>query len=129
MLLAQCRIAALVEGALLFRHNVQYELRAWALMPNHAHTLFRTFDVPMWRIVDAWKGYTGKQANRILGRKGQFWQEGYWDTYMRNDEHELKTRHYIESNPVRANLVKNAKDWPWSSARFRDDYGRLCLPA
>ena len=122
-------IAKLVEGALLFRHGVEYDLRAWAVMPNHVHLLFLVQDVPMWRLVDAWKGYTAKEANKVLGRKGPFWQEGYWDTYMRDCEHEARTRRYIENNPTKAKLVVLRKDWPWSSARFRDAYERLCLPA
>jgi len=122
-------LAALVEGSLRFRHGVQYDLRAWVMMPNHVHLLFQVQDVPMWQLLDAWKGYTAKEANKILGRQGRFWQEGYWDTYMRNEAHETKARRYIENNPVKAKLAASPKDWPWSSARFRDEYERLCLPA
>jgi REP element-mobilizing transposase RayT len=125
--LRRADIAAMVEGSLLFRHDVQYELRAWVIMPNHVHLLFLVQDVPMSQLVDAWKGYTAKEANKILGRKGQFWQEGYWDTYMRDSAHELRSRRYIEKNPVKAFLVKDPKDWPWSSAGHRDEHGELCL--
>ncbi len=121
-------IAKVVEDSLRFRQGVQYELRAWVVMPNHVHLLFKVLDVPMSQLVDAWKGYTAKQANRLLGRKGHFWQDGYWDTYMRDNEHEARTRRYIESNPTKACLAELARDWPWSSARFRDAYERLCLP-
>jgi len=121
-------IAALVETSLLFRHEVQYELRAWVVMPNHVHLLFLVQDVPMAQLVDAWKGFTAKEANKILGRKGKFWQDGYWDTYMRDDEHERRTRLYIENNPTKARLVASPSDWPFGSARFRDAYERLCLP-
>jgi hypothetical protein len=89
--LRRAEIAAMVESSLLFRHEVQYELRAWAIMTNHVHLLFLVMDVPMSQLVDAWKGYTAKAANKILARKGQFWQEGYWDTYMRDGEHESRT--------------------------------------
>ena len=82
----------------------------------------------MSRLVNDWKGYTAKEANKLLGRTGQFWQEGYWDTYMRDEEHESKVRRYIENNPTKGKLVAFRKDWPWSSARFRDLYERLCLP-
>ena len=121
-------IAKGVEDSLRFRHDVQYDLRAWVVMPNHLHLLFQVRDVPMCRLVDAWKGYTAKEANKILRRKGKFWQDGYWDTYMRDCEHEGRTRRYIENNPTKARLVGSPKDWPWSSARFRDEYQRLCLP-
>jgi REP-associated tyrosine transposase len=127
--LRQPRIAAIVESSLLFRHQVHYELRACVVMPNHVHLLFLVQETPMSRLVDAWKGFTAKEANKILGRKGKFWQDGYWDTYMRNAEHEARTRRYIENNPAKARLIRSPKDWPRSSARFRDAYERLCLPA
>jgi len=57
----------------------------------------------------------------------KFWQDGYWDTYMRGNEHESRTRRYIENNPVKAGLVRTTTEWPWSSARFRDPYERLTL--
>ena len=98
-------VAEIVESSLLFRHGVQYDLRAWVIMPNHVHLLFRVQDVPMAQLMDAWKGYTAKETNKILGCKGQFWQEGYWDTYMRDSHHESKTRRYIETNPTKAKLA------------------------
>ena len=127
--LRRLEIANVVEASLLFRHNLQYELRAWVIMPNHVHLLFLVQDVPMWQLMDAWKGYTAKQANQILRCKGQFWQDGYWDTYVRDGAHELRTRRYIENNPTKAKLVASPKEWLWSSARFRDGYERLCIPA
>jgi hypothetical protein len=35
----------------------------------------------------------------------------------------------IENNPTMAKLVLDPKDWPWTSARFRDKHGNLMLPA
>lgn len=122
------QIASLVEESLRFRHEVQYDLRAWVVMPNHVHVLFKVKDVPMCQIVDAWKGFTAKAANRALGSKGKFWEERYWDTYMRDDAHETRARLYIENNPVKAGLVKFRRDWASSSARFRDAFEKLCLP-
>jgi len=120
-------IALIVENSLRFRHGEDYELRAWTIMPNHVHVLIKVFDVPLGQLVDAWKGYTAKMANRVLRRRGSFWQEDYWDTFMRDEQHEQQSRRYIEANPVKAGLVANRKDWPWASARFRDDYERLCI--
>ena len=51
----------------------------------------------------------------------------YWDTYMRDSDHELETHKYIESNPSKAVLVLDPKTWLWSSARFRDEFGVLKL--
>ena len=83
-------------------------------------------ETPLSKIVKELKRYTSREANKILRRTGAFWCEDYFDTYMRDEQHELKTRHYIENNPVKALLVREPKEWPWSSARFRDESGNLC---
>jgi len=126
-----CRpdVAALVEDALRFFHGRRYELCAWVVMPNHVHVLVRIGQVPMSEVVGSWKSHTAKVANKLLKHKGRFWAPEYWDTYMRNAEQELRTVKYIEENPARARLVRSFKEWPWSSARFRDEFGRLKLPA
>jgi hypothetical protein len=46
---------------------------------------------------------------------------------MRDAAHEMQARNYAEKNPINALLVREPKEWPWSSARFRDRYGRLVL--
>jgi len=58
-------------------------------------------------------------ANRHLGRAGAFWQDDYWDTYIRNDRHLESTIAYVENNAVKAGLVDAPESWPWGSARFR----------
>jgi len=77
--------------------------------------------------IETWKKFTAHAANKLLKRRGKFWADDYWDTYMCDAEHELKARHYIESNPVKAGLVREPAEWLWSSARFRDQCGVLKL--
>jgi len=57
------------------------------------------------------------------------WQREYWDTFMRDQEQERKAVRYIESNPVKARLCVAPEEWAFSSARFRDEYRRLVMPA
>lgn len=106
---------------------VRYELRAWVVMPNHVHVLFKVGAVSMAETVGAWKKHTGRLAHKLLGKRGAFWAEDYFDTYMRDAEHEQKTVRYIENNPAKAKLVLDPEEWPWSSARCRDEYGVLRL--
>ena len=109
------------------RAPARYELRAWCIMPNHVHVLFKVGTVPMSEIVGAWKKHTGRLANKLLGKWGAFWAEDYFDVFTRDAEHERQTVRYIENNPAKAKLVLNTKEWPWSSARFRDEFGGLRL--
>jgi len=121
-------IANVCERGFLHFADERYFLKAWCLMPNHVHVLVRIIDEPMANIVKVWKGYTARQCNTILKRSEAFWASDYWDTYMRDDEHERRTVHYIENNPVKSGLVREAKSWLWSSARFRDGAGVLRPP-
>ena len=97
-------------------------------MPNHIHVLVRIHGTPLAALIKRWKGRIAREANKLLRRQGAFWEREYWDTYMRDEEQLARARRYTEQNPSKAGLVCQAKDWAWSSARFRDDYGRLVAP-
>jgi REP element-mobilizing transposase RayT len=114
------RIAALVEAALLHFDLQRYRLLAWCIMPNHIHALIESREGwPLARVVHSWKSYTSHQANKLLGRSGEFWFRDYFDRYIRNTEHLARAIDYIELNPVKARLVDDRKEWRWSSAPRR----------
>lgn len=115
------RVAAVVTEGLRHFDGARYRLIAWVVMPNHVHVLLKTDQVPLSMIVRTWKQFTARKANSILGRSGAFWQADYWDTFVRDADHELKTIRYIRENPVKAGLVKVWKDWPWGHWHFRSD--------
>ena len=113
-------IAAMVEESLLDRDQIDYELSAWVVMPNHTHSLMQRVECKkIEEIMDALKGYTAHKANELLDRSGQFWMKDYFDRFIRNDTHYWNTVRYIENNPVKARLCKEPSDWPFSSAWFR----------
>jgi putative transposase len=120
-------VSRIVEDALRFFQGEHYDLRAWVIMPNHVHVLFKVDATPMAEILESWKKYISQKINRMLRRRGAFWAPDYFDTFMRDGEHERKTARYIENNPTKAKLVLDPKEWLWSSARFRDRCGRLHL--
>ena len=94
----------------------------WSLtvMPNHAHLLLTpNAGHELSAIQQSLKSYTANEANKILGRTGQFWQPEAFDRWIRDADHFAKTIAYIENNPVKARLCKRAEDWLFSSAWFR----------
>lgn len=125
--LRQVEVAQIVEKALRYFHGERYELRAWCVMPNHVHVLFCVGSASMATIIESWKKHTSQKINRLLCRRGKLWEPDYWDMYMRSAEHERKTVHYIESNPTKAKLVLDPRQWKWSSARLRNEHGLLRL--
>lgn len=85
-------------------------------MPNHVHLLISPF-VEVAQLMRRLKGYTARQANRILGRTGEaFWQEESYDHWVRDEREWTRIIGYIENNPVRAGLAARPQEYPWSSA-------------
>ncbi len=121
-------IAAFAEDALRFFDGERYRLEAWVLMPNHAHVVVQVWQTPLSRLAHSWKGFIARAANKRLRREGTFWEREYWETLIRDDAHRSQAVRYVEANPVKAGLVREAKEWRWSSARCRDESGRLPLP-
>jgi REP element-mobilizing transposase RayT len=126
-LLARPSLAKLVEAALRFFHGGRYLLRAWVVMPNHVHAMLVVWDAPLGQIVGGWKSCTARRINECLGRSGVVWARDYWDSYIRDAAHEVRACRYIELNPFKAGLASDPSQWSWSSARYRDAYGRLVL--
>jgi len=121
-LLANADLAGVVEKTLLFFDAERYALLAWCIMPNHVHVLIEPFiGWPLDKVIGSWKTYSARSINRVLNRSGQVWQREYFDRYIRDDAHLTATIDYIECNPVKAGLVKNACDWRFSSAAYKAD--------
>jgi putative transposase len=107
--LAVPEIATLVQRALLQFDGDRYAVIAWCVMPNHVNTLIETSrGHRLADVVHSWKSFTVKEANRLTGRNGAFWAPEYFDRFMRDDAHLAATRAYIEGNPVKAGLSRDA---------------------
>ncbi len=111
-------IADLVADAAKFFSGARYELRTWVVMPNHVHAVLRP--LPGWalsEILKGWKGYTAREANKILKRTGkEFWQIESFDHLVRDDEDMNRCCQYTTMNPVNAGLCDRPEHWKWSSA-------------
>lgn len=110
-------IAQMVADALKYHANKKYKLIAWVIMPNHIHFLAVPFEnISLAEMIHSIKSFTASKANKMLRRKGEFWQRESFDRYIRNYEHFINTIDYIENNPVKAGLCKTYRDWKFSSA-------------
>ncbi|RYG33215.1 hypothetical protein EON81_18750 [bacterium] len=109
----------MVEDAMLHRHPDSWDLYAWTIMPNHLHMLVRFSDeIAMFKVLQVFKGWTGNQANGILGVRGAYWFREYHDRFIRDENHFANCVDYIDLNPVKAGLCEKAEDWAFGSARF-----------
>jgi REP element-mobilizing transposase RayT len=92
-----------------------FALHAFVVMPNHAHLLI-TPAIPLARLTKSLKGITARRANALLCATGNtFWQDESYDHVVRDRREFERIQRYIEDNPVRAALVKDASEYRWSS--------------
>jgi REP element-mobilizing transposase RayT len=109
--LADPRIAEVVAQALRFFDHRRYQLRAWCVMPNHVHVVLRLFPgQSLAAVLHSWKSFTAKEANRILGTTGRFWQREYYDHLVRDEAECARIVRYVIENPAKAHL----RNWPWA---------------
>jgi REP element-mobilizing transposase RayT len=94
----------------------KYQLHAWVVMPNHIHIVI-TPESPFSEIMRWLKWTTARRANQLLGRRRTtFWQEEYYDHWIRTGKEFDSIVSYVEWKPVAAGLVQRTELWPWSSA-------------
>jgi putative transposase len=111
-------VADMIVNAIEYNAAVlgHYRLNAFVVMPNHVHLLV-TPAVALPKLTKSLKGITAKRANAILALTGSpFWQEESYDHLVRHGREFDKIRDYIEENPVRSGLVREASEYRWSSA-------------
>ena len=58
-----------------------------------------------------------KSINRRFNRVGALFQGAFQSKVIDDDEHLAHLSRYIHLNPVRAGLVRQAQEWPFSSYR------------
>jgi REP element-mobilizing transposase RayT len=124
--LPSTELAAVVEKALWFGYGERYTLDAYVVMPDHVHLLIK----PMagWslaKMLQGIKGFTAREINSILGRKGPFWQDENFDHLVRGETDWVDKFNYIHQNPVTAGLVDRPQDYPYSSLVTMHSFGRL----
>jgi len=132
------------EHYLFFLRKIRVEvlphaqILAYCLMPNHFHFLVMSSANPAAQhpLLPAFGRVLGPYAqaiNRQLLRTGSLFQAKTKARLLPLYEADYPRTcfHYLHQNPVRAGLVRNLHDWPYSSYRDYAGYrmGTLCQQA
>jgi putative transposase len=92
-------------------------LYAWALMPNHAHLLLRTGQLPLSRLMQAWLSAYSTVFNRRHHRSGHLFQNRFKSTLIEEEPYLRQLLAYIHLNPVRSRLpvtLDSLDLYPWA---------------
>ncbi len=107
---------------LLAKYKDRYgiEVRSYCLMSTHPHVVCRATrgQIPFsafWKVVNQ---CFARWSNRRTGGRGQVVMERLGSPRVHSGgRHELEVMLYGDMNPVRAQMVPDPGDWPWSSHR------------
>ena len=94
-------------------------LDAAVVMPDHLHLVAGLKQGSLAQVMRSLKRQTAKELNLLLGSHGSFWQPQYHDHAVRDDEDLNQVVLYALHNPVRAGLVEDFHDYPYSYCRWK----------
>lgn len=102
-----------------YKEKFKIKIYHYCIMPTHYHFLlepstFESLAKFMQALMLVYAQYVQREYNRI----GHIWQERYKSSVVEKEDYFNRCSYYIENNPRRAGLVKDLKDWPWSSYQF-----------
>ena len=90
---------------------------AYCLMTNHYHLVIETPDGNLSKGMRQLNGVFTQYSNRRHGRTGHLFQGRFKAILVDGDSYLLEVARYVVLNPVRAGMVGEAGEWPWSSYR------------
>jgi REP element-mobilizing transposase RayT len=84
-------------------------------MPDHVHFFCAPEEAarPLSLFVGSWKEWASKGIRSAFQLMSAVWQPEFFDHVLRPSESYIEKWDYVRQNPVRAQLVKEANDWPW----------------
>ncbi len=89
----------------------------YCLMTNHVHLLGKpSSNESLQKMMQGLTLCYTQHINRKYGRTGRLWESRYHSSIIEQESYLWAVARYIEQNPVRAMLVENPQDYPYSSA-------------
>lgn len=110
-------IERLLETIKRYREVSMCEIYAYCIMSNHIHILTKEVEES---ISDTIKRISSSYVfwyNKKYERCGHLFQERFKSEAVENDEYFLTVLRYIHQNPIKAGIVKDIKQYKWSSYR------------
>src|SRR5271166_2272215 len=93
-----------------------FRLYGYCLMTNHFHLLLQPADgVSISGVLQSLTVAHTWHYHRGHGSVGHVWQGRFKSPVVQDDDHALTVLRYLEANPLRAGLVADLADYPWSS--------------
>lgn len=93
----------------------EYRIHAFCLMTNHVHFVIQVGESSLSKIIQNISFRYTRYINNKMERIGHLFQGRYKAQHVNADNYLLQLIRYIHLNPLRADMVVNLHDYPWSS--------------
>ncbi len=90
-------------------------IHAYCWMPNHLHMLVQVSDAPLGRLIHRIASAYARTVQLRINTTGHLFERRYHAVLVDADSYLLTLVRYIHLNPVRAGIVRDPADYPWSS--------------
>jgi putative transposase len=104
-----------------------WRCHAYCEMTNHYHFVVETPDANLSKGMRQLNGVYTQATNRRHGLVGHLFQGRFKAILVERDAYLLELVRYVALNPVRAAMVSEPGDWPWSS--YQAMVGQVPTPA
>jgi putative transposase len=105
-------------GRLAFNvERFELALLSWVLLGNHYHALLRIEDARLSLALQRLHTEYSRHHNRRHGRGAHLFEAHPYTGEIASEKQLVAAARYLARNPVKAGLVADPLDWPWSSAR------------
>ncbi len=104
-------------------------LHNYCLMNNHYHLLIEITQPNLSKFMRQLNMNYAIYFNKKYNRTGHLWQGRFKSWYVTNEAYLYTLMRYIEQNPLKANMVQDIKEYPYSSYHYFLDYETIpeCL--
>jgi len=97
------------------RHGAAVHAYCW--MTNHIHLAVQVAEAPLGPLMQRVAGRYARRVQQRVPTTGHLFERRYRAVLVDADAHLLRLTRYIHLNPVRAGLVADPADYPWSGHR------------
>lgn len=103
-----------------YKRKSGFSLYGYCLMSNHLHIIGEPKETEnlakfMHGLLRSYTAYFNKKYKKT----GHLWENRFKSKVIVKDGYLVDSIHYIELNPVRANMIKSAGEYLWSSHKER----------
>lgn len=105
-----------------YKEECGYEIYAFCLMSNHIHLLIKEGKEDLGMVFRRIGAKYVYWYNWKYKRSGHLFQDRYKSEVVEDDRYFLTVLRYIHQNPIKAEIEKDIKKYPWSS--YKEYMGR-----